>query len=109
MTSSSNYSSNDGTARNNSYECISLAIQAMTCGLTFKSISINGCILISDPLKCVLMILRRAASLTLFSLLSRNNDERSLGNERSLYSPQIFSRVWLELNVFRMLEVLHNM
>ena len=47
---------------------LSLTIQAMACGRMLTSMSMNGCMQISSPLKYVIMILRRAALLSLFSL-----------------------------------------
>ena len=47
---------------------LSLTIQAMACGRMLTSMSMNGCMQFSGPLKYVIMILRRAALLSLNSL-----------------------------------------
>ena len=64
QSSSSNFSltcsSNDGTAVEIWWTSSVLAIQAMARGLTLKSISMNDCMLLSCPLTCIMMILRRA-------------------------------------------------
>ena len=67
----------------------------MARGLTLKSKSMNGCMLISDPLKFDSMILRHAAWLALFLLFSFNGDTRSSGIE-------------FERNMSIMLDLLHN-
>ena len=83
----------------------SLAIQA-TWRRTLKFMSTKSCVLLSRPLKSILMILRRAAWLSQYTLLSCNRDLRPSCNTSSLDSLQSFSSVWLEWHVLRMLELL---
>lgn len=64
----------------------------MATGLTFKSISMKGCMFMSLPPKCTSMI-SRAAWLSLFSLLIFNRDMRSSGKKSLGNKSTFFKRV----------------
>ena len=70
----------------------SRATHEMATGLTFKSISMKGCMFMSLPPKCTSMI-SRAAWLSLFSLLIFNRDMRSSGKKTIGNKSTFFKRV----------------
>ena len=83
-------------------------IQAMTVGRTFTSMWAMICVLMSLPLKWILMIFMYTVWILLFSLLILKKDMRSSGVGSSLDVWLSISSEWLEWWVLRMLELLHN-
>lgn len=74
------------------WQLSSRATHEMATGLTFKSISMKGCMFMSLPPKCTSMI-SRAAWLSLFSLLIFNRDMRSSGKKTIGNKSTFFKRV----------------
>ena len=77
-------------------------------GRTFASMWAMICVLMSLPLKWILMIFMCTVWILLFSLLILKKDMRSSGVGSSLDVWLSISSEWLEWWVLRMLELLHN-
>ena len=78
-------------------------------GNVIKSMSTKGCMLILFSLECIVAILRCAAWLVLFFLLSPKGDLILSGNICLFNSLHSILWVWFERCVISMLELLHKM